>query len=138
MSELLAAVCARILPSEDGLGASEAGVATYVEKALLEPRHRDLAELIEQGLSVLDALAEELFGCELAACDAAQQDEAIRRLQAFPGALVAKFMRGLVALCLEGFLCDPRHGGNRGEAGWRAIGYSGAMAASHRCGEDAP
>ena len=31
--------------------------------------------------------------------------------------------RALHTLVLEGFLSDPVHGGNDGEAGWRAIGF---------------
>ena len=31
--------------------------------------------------------------------------------------------RGLHSLTLEGFLCDPVHGGNDAEIGWRSIGF---------------
>ena len=32
--------------------------------------------------------------------------------------------RALHTLTLEGYLSDPVHGGNDGETGWKAIGFS--------------
>jgi gluconate 2-dehydrogenase gamma chain len=36
----------------------------------------------------------------------------------------ADFVDALVILTLEGFLGDPRYGGNRGTVGWTWAGYS--------------
>ncbi|MCA9665857.1 MAG: gluconate 2-dehydrogenase subunit 3 family protein, partial [Myxococcales bacterium] len=35
----------------------------------------------------------------------------------------AQFYRVVVSLMLEGFLCDPVYGGNRGEVGWKLVGH---------------
>ncbi|HEY1099925.1 MAG TPA: hypothetical protein VGF99_13405, partial [Myxococcota bacterium] len=34
------------------------------------------------------------------------------------------FVRVVLALTLEGFLGDPRHGGNHDGVGWRFVGYA--------------
>jgi hypothetical protein len=34
------------------------------------------------------------------------------------------FLRAVMALTLEGYLGDPRHGGNAGGIGWRVVGYA--------------
>ena len=34
------------------------------------------------------------------------------------------FMRAVMALTLEGYLGDPRHGGNAGGVGWRVVGFA--------------
>lgn len=124
---LLAAVCSRILPSDGGPGEAEAGVAAYVDKALQEERLWPWRELMEQGLEVLDGLAEESFDRGFARCSADEQDDILRQFEAFPGQPPRRFMRQLVELCLEGFFADPRHGGNRDELGWASIGYRPAV-----------
>lgn len=39
------------------------------------------------------------------------------------------FFDSLLALTIEGYFCDPVHGGNRGMAAWQMIGFPGAQAA---------
>ena len=34
-----------------------------------------------------------------------------------------RWLRAMLVLTLEGFLCDPVHGGNRDEAAWRWLGH---------------
>jgi len=120
----LVAALDRILPSDDGPGATEAGVAEYVEQALRERRHRALEPLVTSGLERLRALARELHGHDFADCTPAQRDDVLRQLQRLPERAPRLFLSRLVQLGLEGFLCDPVHGGNRDGAGWRAVGYA--------------
>lgn len=130
---VLEAVAERILPSieltrgEITAGAREAGVAPYVERAIagrfaLAPWR----PLFEEGLDRLEAWSRESSGSGYADLPPEPQDALLRRLQERSDARGRACVDRLVVLCLEGFLCHPAHpsgrGGNRGGAGWRAVG----------------
>jgi gluconate 2-dehydrogenase gamma chain len=119
----LAAAAARVLPSDDGPGAAETGVAGYLEAALGEPELRGLRPIFEQGLDLLDTLAREHCGTAFAAGSPGDQDEVLHRLSQLEELPPRIFFERLIALSLEGFLCDPSRGGNREGLGWRSIGF---------------
>lgn len=121
---LLAAATARILPGDDGPGSHEAGVAGYIERALADRCHRHFLPLMERGLEFLDQLAAEQLGQTFLACTPQQQDKVLTQVQHFPNNDARSFFQSLVDLTLEGFLCDPVHGGNRDGLGWRFIGFT--------------
>lgn len=131
-SSTLAAAAARILPSDDGTGAAEACVADYIARQLESLSERDRRRFLE-GLDLLEGVAEQLYQREFADCDASEQDLILRHVQNIPHALSRTFFRQLITLALEGFLCDPVHGGNHKEAGWRYIGYDGGDARPGYC-----
>ncbi len=125
------AALARILPSESGPGAREAGCVNFLDKSLL---HEDahLAPLVRAGLAALDAVAgarrpEAVF----AELPPPEQDAILAGLERgdLPGWPPAppprSFFEVLRLEALLGFLCDPRHGGNRSWVGWRRMGYPG-------------
>ena len=118
LRDTLAAAAARILPSDDGPGAAETGVAEYVERALGEERLAGWAPLFEHGLGRLDGIARERFAQGFAACPPEEQDATLRALQELPEPPLRQFFSRLVTLCLEGFLGDPACGGNRDGLGW--------------------
>jgi gluconate 2-dehydrogenase gamma chain len=119
---VLAAAAERILPSDDGPGAAETGAAAYIERLLETDRFRSWQPLFEDGLGRLEELAAELHGLPFPDCSEDARDEVLRRLQTDPDRLRQAFFRQLVSLTLEGFLCDPAHGGNRGGLGWSYLG----------------
>jgi gluconate 2-dehydrogenase gamma chain len=121
---VLAAAAETVLPGVFGAGAREAGVAGFVARALDESRHRAWRSLVEEGLDRLDAAAREATGRGFAACSGAERAGRLAALQRGTDARGRAFVDRLVLLCLEGFLCDPRHGGNRDGAGWRAMGVT--------------
>ena len=124
---VLEAAAARILPSDDGPGASEARVARFIERQLagslapLRPAFDQLARL-------LDLSSARMSGKPFVSLPARDQDVLLTQLSR--GALPVRglpqeaMFRALHSLTLEGFLSDPVHGGNDGEVGWRAIGFS--------------
>ena len=124
----LEAACARILPSDaDGPGAREAQVIRFLERQAAGPLAR-LRPALEQGALLLDKWSQRRFARGFAQADEAQQDEVLNQLsraqipvKSFPQAAL---FRALHALTLEGFASDPAHGGNDGERGWRAIGFT--------------
>jgi len=136
----LAAACARILPSDDGPGATEADVAEYVARQLEDRRIGRNRQLVLRGLIELDAEADRRGKASYAELAPAAQDEVIQ-LAAAGHLKLGKvpsdgFVRALVVLALEGFLGDPSYGGNKDQAGWRAIDYTaivqGGTAHAHR------
>jgi gluconate 2-dehydrogenase gamma chain len=122
--ETLAAAVGRILPSEDGPGAREAGVQVYQDRALDHPFFQGMQSWFAMNLDGLAERARTAYGCELAACDPQQQDALLRQMQEDPNPAVQHFFVTLVSLTVEGFLGDPIHGGNRDEVGWKAVGYA--------------
>jgi gluconate 2-dehydrogenase gamma chain len=121
--ETLTAAAARILPSEDGPGAAEAGVAGYVAAALGEERLNGWLPFFVHGLGRIEAISRETLGKHFPEATSEEQDEVLRQLQAMPEPHFRHFFGQLVRLCIEGFLGDPRYGGNRDGLGWRYVGY---------------
>ncbi len=121
---VLVAVMNRILPSDDGPGAAEAGVGAYAADALGHRAFRGgVLEWVEGHLQALEAQAREQHGHGFADCEPAQQDALIElRSQDQTGA-GREFLNLMVGLGLEGFLGDPAHGGNLDQVGWGYIAY---------------
>jgi gluconate 2-dehydrogenase gamma chain len=123
------AATARILPSEpDFAGAREAEVVGFVDRQLATPDLAPAAAAIRALAKALDASAAARGAATFAAASPAQQDAILDDLasgrladaRALPQAPLFALLH---TLTLEGFLADPRHGGNAGESGWRAIGF---------------
>ncbi|WP_206447895.1 GMC family oxidoreductase [Agrococcus sp. KRD186] len=129
-AQILARVADRILPPFDGHpGATEAGVVTYIDRALGGHDHEQLDEY-RLGLDHLARAASELFDCEIVAASDDQIDELIERLERneLPGQIhppQRRFFARLRAHVQEGMFADPVHGGNAGTAGWRFLGHPG-------------
>lgn len=112
----LTAAVARILPSDDGPGAAETGVAAYVAAALGEERLRGWFPLFSHGLDRIVEIAGETFDMGFAEAGPEQQDEVLRRLQALPEPPLRQFFAQLVRLSVEGFVGAPG-------PGWLYVGY---------------
>lgn len=112
----LAATAERILPSDDGPGAAETGVAEYVAAALGEERLWGWFPLFSRGLDRLEAMTREAFETGFAEASPEQRDEVLRRIQEIPEPPLRHFFAQLIRLCVEGFV------GQDG-LGWRYVGY---------------
>lgn len=111
------AVASCIMPSDDGAGAREAGVAGFVAVALATWA-RDKSTLIRDGLATLDAQCKARWGCgPFAKLAPAEQEVLLRECEE------TAFFQTMRLLTAFGMFGDPRHGGNVGEAGWRLIGF---------------
>jgi len=140
----LDAMTARIMPSEpDGRGAHEAGVVTYIDRAIAG-YFRDLQSIYRIGLQRLDAYSHARAGvifCELAA---SQQDEILVQLDTGSSVcpsgasadfwnangtalILTRFFAIVREHTIQGMFCDPIYGGNRDFAGWKLIGFPGAQ-----------
>jgi gluconate 2-dehydrogenase gamma chain len=123
--EVLTAVCERVLPSDGtGPGAKEASVGYFLETTLPDPRLSHLLPLLKRGAGFLARASTAKFKqSRFAALSDERKDELLRGLvdkklrpKGFDG---PTFVRIMVALTLEGFLSDPKHGGNKDRVAWK-------------------
>jgi gluconate 2-dehydrogenase gamma chain len=115
----LAAVCARIIPTdESGPGAAEAHAAEYIDRALggwLAPSR----EAYTAGLAAIDDAARARSGQRFVDLPPAQQDSLLETIAETP------FFALVRAHTIQGTFCDPVYGGNGNFVGWDLIGYPG-------------
>jgi gluconate 2-dehydrogenase gamma chain len=115
----LAAVCARIIPTdENGPGATEAQAAEYIDRALggwLAPSRDAYAS----GLDALDDAARARSGRRFVELPPAQQDSLLETIAETPFFVLVR------AHTIQGTFCDPAYGGNANFVGWDLIGYPG-------------
>jgi hypothetical protein len=120
VSAVLAAVLDALVPEDElGPGALAAGVLDFVERALPD----------EEGLAALDELARTAHGPAFAELDAKTRDALLAEVEAGAhGAELQAFFELVRLHAVHGMFADPVHGGNRGGAGWRLIGFPGPKA----------
>jgi len=150
------AAVARIIPADDaGPGATEAGVAMFIDLQLAGAwgdgaqlyRHPPFlpgtpqqgyqlaftpAEMFRLGFAKLDESARKAHGAAFADLTAQQQDELLALAEqgkldfgALPSAV---FFGALLDASMEGFFSDPIYGGNRDKIGWKLVGFPGVHA----------
>ncbi|HEX5500613.1 MAG TPA: gluconate 2-dehydrogenase subunit 3 family protein [Thermomicrobiales bacterium] len=131
-ADALDALTARIIPGDDAdPGAREAGVVTYIDRALAGP-YAEWRLAYREGLRLVDAFAEATYGKRLGQLAEDNQDEALAALQedrvpGFAEGDGARFFDMIWAHTIEGMFSDPAYGGNRNAVGWRLIGFPGAQ-----------
>jgi len=117
----LEAAMERLLP-----GALAAGVPAYLAYWLVQEPYQGVRRYLKIGALQLDRVAQQRHKKRFADLDDAAQDAVLGEFQA--GAVKAKgfdgsrFFQQLFELVLEGFLSDPRYGGNRDRVGWKFVG----------------
>lgn len=121
----LQAAVDRLLPRDADPGALDANVPEYIDRMLQSsqlPRER---QNFAPGLAALDRRAQRMFKMPFAKATPAQQDELLAIFKDSPeDSGEARWYEMLLMLTLEGFLGDPSYGGNKGEVGWRLIGFN--------------
>jgi gluconate 2-dehydrogenase gamma chain len=134
---VIRAASARIIPSdESGPGATEANVVIYIDRQLAGPYGRDkyrytkgpwIESVPEHGYQA-KANPREIYragiqqlNVKFAELPEAEQDRVLGGMEATP------FFQMLRTHTIEGFLCDPLHGGNAGMIGWQLIGFPGPL-----------
>ena len=126
---LIEAIVDRLIPSdENGPGARECGVATYIDRSFAGALAKE-HPAFTAGLTAIDALARKLHRAAFAELDAAKQDAVLTSMEANEAAGFTPdsrtFFLRLRQLTLEGMFGDPFYGGNRNFAGWDLIRYPG-------------
>lgn len=150
----VAAIAARLIPSdEDGPGAPEADVVTFIDRQLAGfygrgqswymqgPFPEGLAtqgyqsphapaQLYRLALAELDAHCQATLNARFADLEADQQDSILTEMDGgqltFEGVSAKTFFDLVLENTVEGFFADPIYGGNRDMVGWRYVGFPGA------------
>ena len=113
----LEAIAARIIPTNETPGATEAGVIHFMDK-VLAGEQADSLEPMRAGLAELQASASTAFGAEsFAALTPDQQDTLLADIED------SQFFATVRYLTLAGMFSLPEHGGNRDQIGWRLLGF---------------
>jgi len=119
----LAAVCARIIPSDQhGPGAAEARAFQYIDRSLggwLAPSR----DAYTAGLATLDDSARTSRGRPFVELSTADQDAVLTAIEQSP------FFALIRTHTVQGTFCDPAYGGNANFVGWDLIGYPGVRLA---------
>ncbi len=111
------AIAARIIPTDDTPGATEAGVIYFIDNVLGSSR-TEMLDPMRAGLVELQASASSLFGAKtFGALSSAQQDELLTSIEETP------FFNTLRYLTIAGMFALPEYGGNRNLLGWKMIGF---------------
>jgi gluconate 2-dehydrogenase gamma chain len=111
-----AAIAARIIPTTDTPGATEAGVIYFFDKAFAD-RMSDSLDTARSGLAELNAAAGD--GPGFAGLDTAEQDSLLRSIED------TEFFDLMRTMTISGFFAMSKHGGNSDNIGWKLIGFGG-------------
>lgn len=112
------AMAARIIPSDDTPGASEAGVVYFMDTVLSDNREREL-ELMRSGLLELQAQTAIQFDQPyFYLIDSVQQDHLLGEIEN------TEFFNTVRMLTIAGMFSLPEYGGNRDNVGYELIGFS--------------
>ena len=114
-----AAIAARIIPTTDTPGATEAGVIHFIDRAFAAEMSGQL-DAARNGLEAFNnALTAEHGETRLDELDEDVQDAFLASRESSP---LFQMMR---ALTIFGFFSMPKHGGNRDKVGWELVGFEG-------------
>ncbi len=113
----LAAVAARIIPTDETPGAAEAGVIYFIDQVLDENWAQQRNQLTE-GIGELNRRANENNGVNLfSELNPAGQDSLLREIEDTP------FFQTMRFLTVAGMFALPEYGGNGPEVGYQLIGF---------------
>jgi gluconate 2-dehydrogenase gamma chain len=126
-ASVVEAAAARIMPTTDTPGATEAGAVVYIDRTLTEA-FPGLAPLYRAGVSALNKHARRRGNATFAKLSEKEQDAVLTDFEAgkVPDFTRASaFFETLRKHTMEGFLGEPAYGGNRDLVGWKLVGFPG-------------
>ena len=111
------AIAAQIIPSGESPGATEAGVIYFMDRVLAGTQSAAL-EPMREGLAQVQEQISEKFGSKtFTGLGSEQQIEVLKGIED------TAFFGTIRFLTVAGMFSNPSYGGNRGEAGWKLIGF---------------
>ena len=114
-----------MIPRDQDPGALDANVPEYIDRILQTENLKQMKENFVPGVAALDRRAQRMFKVPFAQAKPEQQDELITIFKNSPEKSgEARWYEMFVVLTLEGFLGDPSYGGNKGEVGWKLVGFT--------------
>lgn len=116
------AIASRIIPSDDGPGAREAGALYFIDRTLTTFAS-DQVPLFAQGLEALSnaVVKKHGGGKRFSMLTPEQQDAALKSIEQTP------FFGAMRFATIAGFLALPKYGGNKDYAGWKYLGQEHAF-----------
>ena len=111
----LTAIAARIIPTDDTPGATEAGVIYFLDTIFAEARRASQLALLREGLA--RCAGTNNWRAPIHELTEAQQDQLLRDNEQTP------FFATMRYLTIAGTFSLPRYGGNRDKVGYQLIGY---------------
>lgn len=125
----LGAIAEQLVPADSDPGAREAGAVNYVD-GVLSGYQAERVALYDAGLQGTDETSQLMFGRNFADLQFDQQTRVLKAMEdgsAQGETWKAVSSREFFALVwnhvLEGFYGPPQHGGNRGYASWKMVGF---------------
>ncbi len=114
----VAAIAGRIIPSDDGPGATEAGAVYFIDRAL-HTFAADQQAAYRDGLADLKVRCGKAFpgAASFAVLDSGQQVQLLRSIE------TTDFFALIRQHTVLAWLGNPQYGGNRGGVGWKYIGF---------------
>jgi hypothetical protein len=110
----------RLFPGDEDPGATELGVAHYVDRALAG-RYAEARDLIRDGLARLD---HDSSGVAFHRLPPDRQDDLVRSLERSGDQTQVAFVQVSTALVLEGALADPIYRASHDTRGWSLVGFT--------------
>jgi hypothetical protein len=116
------AVAAQIIPSGDTIGAREARVIYFIDRALAT-FDADKQPAYKRGLKDLRQRVQEVFPTAngFSSLAPAQQIQLLTAIE------TTEFFELVRLHTIMGFLANPSYGGNYGQSGWKLIGFEDQM-----------
>ena len=112
-----AAIAARIIPTDETPGATEAGVIYFIDNVLGTSR-TEVLQPMREGLASLQAAAMATYGsASFSALAPEQQDALLVSIED------TEFFGTMRYMTIAGMFSLPEYGGNRDYAGWNLIGF---------------
>jgi len=125
---IVEAVCERIVPADQDPGATQAGVANFIDRQLVGHLQR-WQSAYREGIAGVDQTSLALTGKRFVDLPAGKQTEVLTALGegSAPGEVWKRrspqeFVALIVSHTMQGFYGDPRHGGNRDGVSWKMLG----------------
>jgi gluconate 2-dehydrogenase gamma chain len=116
----VAAIAARIVPTDDAPGATEAGVVYFIDRGLGSFLGADREGFLK-GLAELEGqVAAAHSGADFQALPTAAQDAFLKGIE------TTAFFNQMRLWTLFGLLASPAYGGNRDQIGWKLTGFEEA------------
>jgi hypothetical protein len=116
------AVADRIIPPDDAPGARAVGVVFFADR-MLAGLNADQKPEFDKALAAVNAAARTLVpaAASFVALSTTQQDDVLESIETTDGFALMR------AITVAGYFSHPSYGGNRGNAGWKAIGFEDRM-----------
>lgn len=112
------AISARIIPTSDTPGATEAGVIYFIDTVVANDREAE-HQILKDGLVTLQRESTDQFGvASFYLLDEEKQDQLLRQIES------SEFFNTIRFLTVAGMFSNPEYGGNRDKVGFELLGFT--------------